>query len=245
VPMLQVCVTQSNVPGLPANLFIFRYASMLVQALDLNVEEALIHQLSSYVGAILSRREHHAMQHSEHYAGVLAGPPFVSLRARSYASVWAYQDPLRAKEDSESELGHPKEALYAFFSVLHLQPLVLRFAFNPSPELRTGGGPLQLGVNMGMSLFGNIDKGQLAFNALFVENAAGDVNALAQLIASHYKKEGFKQIYRLLGHSSFLGNPVGLFDNIGTGVTDFFYLPAQGLVKSPKVLTRACVYVCE
>ena len=31
-----------------------------------------------------------------------------------------------------------------------------------------------------------------------------------------------------------LGNPVGLFNNLGTGVVDFFYEPAQGLVKSPK-----------
>lgn len=31
-----------------------------------------------------------------------------------------------------------------------------------------------------------------------------------------------------------LGNPVGLVNNLGTGVVDFFYEPAQGLVKSPK-----------
>lgn len=31
-----------------------------------------------------------------------------------------------------------------------------------------------------------------------------------------------------------MGNPVGLFSNIGTGVKDFFYEPAQGLVKSPE-----------
>jgi vacuolar protein sorting-associated protein 13A/C len=31
-----------------------------------------------------------------------------------------------------------------------------------------------------------------------------------------------------------LGNPVGLVGNLGTGVADFFYEPAQGLVKSPK-----------
>ena len=31
-----------------------------------------------------------------------------------------------------------------------------------------------------------------------------------------------------------LGNPVGLVQNLGTGVLDFFYEPAQGLVKSPK-----------
>lgn len=31
-----------------------------------------------------------------------------------------------------------------------------------------------------------------------------------------------------------LGNPVGLFSSLGSGWVDFFYEPAQGLVKSPK-----------
>lgn len=35
-------------------------------------------------------------------------------------------------------------------------------------------------------------------------------------------------------HKDMLGNPVGLVNNLGTGVVDFFYEPAQGLVKSPK-----------
>jgi hypothetical protein len=32
-------------------------------------------------------------------------------------------------------------------------------------------------------------------------------------------------VYKILGSADFLGNPVGLFSNIGTGVMDFFYEP--------------------
>ena len=30
-----------------------------------------------------------------------------------------------------------------------------------------------------------------------------------------------------------MGNPIGLFNNLGTGVFDFFYEPAQGIIKGP------------
>jgi hypothetical protein len=43
-----------------------------------------------------------------------------------------------------------------------------------------------------------------------------------------------QQVYKILGSADFLGNPVGLFSSLGTGVLDFFYEPAQGLVKSPE-----------
>ncbi len=60
-------------------------------------------------------------------------------------------------------------------------------------------------------------------------------------------------MYKVLGSADFLGNPVGLFSNLGnfswkiqnffhskfffspgTGVLDFFYEPAQGLISSPE-----------
>ena len=41
------------------------------------------------------------------------------------------------------------------------------------------------------------------------------------------------QLYKLVGSFEFLGNPVGLVNNLGTGVKDFFYEPAQGIMKSP------------
>ncbi len=42
------------------------------------------------------------------------------------------------------------------------------------------------------------------------------------------------QLYKLVGSFDILGNPLSLFSNLGNGVYDFFYEPAQGLVRSPK-----------
>ena len=42
----------------------------------------------------------------------------------------------------------------------------------------------------------------------------------------------------MFGSFEFLGNPVGLVSDLGTGVLDFFQEPAKGLLKSPQVNTH-------
>ncbi len=42
------------------------------------------------------------------------------------------------------------------------------------------------------------------------------------------------QLYKVLGSTDFLGNPISLLKNLGTGVYDFFHEPAMGLVSSPR-----------
>ena len=49
----------------------------------------------------------------------------------------------------------------------------------------------------------------------------------------HYRAQLASEIFTLIGHAEILGNPIGLFNNLGTGVMDFFYEPAQGLIKGP------------
>ena len=43
-----------------------------------------------------------------------------------------------------------------------------------------------------------------------------------------------QQLYKLVGSFEFLGNPVGLANNLGTGMKDFFYEPAQVFDLNPK-----------
>jgi len=38
---------------------------------------------------------------------------------------------------------------------------------------------------------------------------------------------------KILGSLNFIGNPVGLFNNISTGVNDLFDKPAEGFAKGP------------
>jgi hypothetical protein len=42
------------------------------------------------------------------------------------------------------------------------------------------------------------------------------------------------QIHNIIGSADFLGNPVGLFNNLSSGVVDIFYEPYQGFVMSDR-----------
>ena len=50
-------------------------------------------------------------------------------------------------------------------------------------------------------------------------------------ILYHYRQEVLRQLYRVLGSANFLGNPVGLFTNVSSGVADIFYEPWNGVVQ--------------
>jgi vacuolar protein sorting-associated protein 13A/C len=50
------------------------------------------------------------------------------------------------------------------------------------------------------------------------------------LVTRHYTQAVLGQVYKVIGSADFLGNPVGLFNMIGSGVKDVFYEPYQGFV---------------
>ena len=72
----------------------------------------------------------------------------------------------------------------------------------------------------------------LQLNGVALSDAYVTVGTLSQRIITRYRNDTIRQAYLLLGSSELLGNPVGLLQNLGTGVRDFFYEPAQGLVRA-------------
>lgn len=50
--------------------------------------------------------------------------------------------------------------------------------------------------------------------------------------------QALTEFYKILGSADFLGNPVGLLSNLGTGAKDFFVEPAKGIVQGPEAFGR-------
>jgi vacuolar protein sorting-associated protein 13A/C len=67
-------------------------------------------------------------------------------------------------------------------------------------------------------------------NALAIKDMRLTVPVLQERIVYHYKQEVLRQLYRVLGSADFIGNPVGLFTNVSSGVADIFYEPYKGVV---------------
>lgn len=55
---------------------------------------------------------------------------------------------------------------------------------------------------------------------LELNNARGSLSQLLNLASAKYKMEITGQIHKLIGSADFLGNPVGLFNTVSSGVVD-------------------------
>jgi len=126
-----------------------------------------------------------------------------------------------------------------YFEFLHLQPMQLDLSFVRTERINAedtvaSSNPLMFFVNIMTMSVGNVNDAPLRFNALMLENARISIPALMTSVQSHYTQECIRQMHIILGSADFLGNPVGLFNNVSSGVADIFYEPYQGLVMTDR-----------
>ena len=125
-----------------------------------------------------------------------------------------------------------------YFELLHLQPIQLDLSFVRTERINAEdtmvNNPLMFFVNVMTMSIGNVNDAPVKMNALMLENARLPLTALMANIQNHYTQEVLRQVHVILGSADFLGNPVGLFNSISSGVADIFYEPYQGLVMSDR-----------
>lgn len=77
---------------------------------------------------------------------------------------------------------------------------------------------------------GNINDASLQLNALAMKDIRLNITDLEERILYHYRQDVTRQVYRILVSADLLGNPVGLFNNVSSGVADIFYEPFNGAI---------------
>jgi len=81
-----------------------------------------------------------------------------------------------------------------------------------------------------LNFLGNVNDAPFRLNALVFKDLRQTMPELQQRIMYHYRQEVTRQALRLMGFADFMGNPVGLFENISSGMADAFYEPWAGVV---------------
>ncbi|KAF2103644.1 vacuolar protein sorting-associated protein 13 [Rhizodiscina lignyota] len=126
-----------------------------------------------------------------------------------------------------------------YFELLHLQPMQFDLSFVRTERINaedtmTSNSPFMFAVNVLTMSIGNVNDAPIRYNALMLENARVSVSALINNIKTHYVQESLQQIHVVIGSADFLGNPVGLFNNVSSGIQDIFYEPYQGMVMTDR-----------
>ncbi|KAK2879530.1 hypothetical protein FQN49_000784 [Arthroderma sp. PD_2] len=186
-----------------------KYASLLVQQMTLELDE-------DFIFALLD---------------------FVKVPGASWSE---------EREDTicEAELGIPEPKNEAqgqdvYFEVLHLHPMQLDLSFVRTERVNVedtaeSSNPLMFFVNVMTMSIGNVNDAPVRLNALLLENARVSIPTLVSNITNHYTQEFLRQVHVVIGSADFLGNPVGLFNTVSSGVADIFYEPYQGFVMSDR-----------
>ncbi|KAK3299597.1 uncharacterized protein B0H64DRAFT_389102 [Chaetomium fimeti] len=144
--------------------------------------------------------------------------------------------------DDNIDIPQPKQQQAGrdiYFEVLNIQPMQLDLSFVRTERVNvedktSSKNPVMFFFNVMTMALGNINDAPVRFNALMLENVRVSIPVLVQNISNHYSQEALYQIHKILGSADFLGNPVGLFNNISSGFADIFYEPYQGLIMSDK-----------
>ncbi|KAI0376422.1 vacuolar protein sorting-associated protein 13 [Hypomontagnella monticulosa] len=126
-----------------------------------------------------------------------------------------------------------------YFEVLNIQPMQLDLSFMRTERVNvedktSSRNPIMFFINVMTMAIGNVNDAPIRLNALLLENARVSIPVLTQNISNHYSQEVLYQVHKIIGSADFLGNPVGLFNSISSGITDVFYEPYQGLIMSDK-----------
>ena len=85
-----------------------------------------------------------------------------------------------------------------------------------------------------LATISNISDAPIYFSELVLTNTFSAPKALATALQKNYARQAVLQIYRLLGAIDIIGNPIGLVDQLGSGVFEFFNEPRKGIMKGPK-----------
>ncbi|KAF8640890.1 hypothetical protein AX17_000538 [Amanita inopinata Kibby_2008] len=140
-------------------------------------------------------------------------------------------------QDSNDTLDPPEAATgqEVYFEVLEFQPIMLSLSFMRterinSDEQLSNRNPLAVALNALTMTIGNINDAPLEMNALAIKDMRLRIPELKNRVLYHYRQDVLRQLYRILGSADFIGNPVGLFNNVSSGVADIFYEPFHGVV---------------
>lgn len=144
--------------------------------------------------------------------------------------------------DDSLDIPEPKQAQSSqdiYFEFLHLQPMQFDLSFVRTERINaedtmTSNSPFMFAVNVLTMSIGNVNDAPIRYNALMLENARVSVAALMNNVKTHYVQESLQQVHVVIGSADFLGNPVGLFNNVTSGIQDIFYEPYQGMVMTDR-----------
>lgn len=215
------------------SVLVVRYCSLLVQQLSVEVEESTIRELIRFATGLAPSSASAARQ--------LERSPLFAPGALDASGVPPV--PRRMFKGERSSVA-------VYLEVFQIQPIGVNVSLVRSLSASSDSAPdddylmsattrpVRVLVEALTMSLGNVRDAPVRLNALELSLATLDASTLKALIGRHYAQQALTQVHKVVGAVDLIGNPVGLFSNLASGVEDFFYEPYLGLVRSPEDFAR-------
>ena len=141
----------------------------------------------------------------------------------------------------------PSDPLVLCLQELTIYPIQINVSYSASAALSSDTAfsphshPLRFLLRALNVTILNIDAAPLRLSSLHLYDVFSSPSQLADRIRWHFLLQLSTGFYSLLGSSDLLGNPVGLFTSISSGLQSFFYEPVAGLTESPQAFSLGVI----
>lgn len=199
----------------------FEYIRVSLQELRLDLHQASVTRLARVIQRALS--------------------PFESqLEQSPFAETAVFTDisPGLAPDSSE-HMPLSRARSKSYFQLIVLYAAVINLSIKTSPhkvsvmmEEAHSIAPIRSLHRLGAALI-NISNSKLKFSTVMLKDSFSSLQDIQSQITQNYLRQGYWQVYRLIGSSDMLGNPIGLINKLGSGVFELFNEPRKGLLQGP------------
>eukprot|EP01133_Synstelium_polycarpum_P011523 gene11523-13446_t len=200
----------------------FRYFSTLIQEMTIEIEDHWLQLVLNFVNSLPDFNS--TLNNSSALLG--SSTSSTSSMNESLTLFPAYNLVPPTMDSSSLKM--------VYFALLVLNPIRVNITLSLQQDglFKTNHKVLSSIEGLGFTLT-KLDRAPITLQGLIMEHPFFSWNTMADTMKKTYLTQVLRQFYNILGSIDVIGNPVGLFRNFGTGVSDFFIEPAQGLVKSP------------
>eukprot|EP01107_Rhizomastix_libera_P009123 TRINITY_DN2509_c0_g1_i2.p1 TRINITY_DN2509_c0_g1~~TRINITY_DN2509_c0_g1_i2.p1 ORF type:complete len:3538 (+),score=1196.63 TRINITY_DN2509_c0_g1_i2:754-10614(+) len=199
----------------------FTYLSVMMQELNVEIDYAAIYELLGFYTSLPVDR-------------ILASIPIPEPPRQLIPLIGLERFPML-----EVPLESPSRSQMKYNRLLLINPIKVNVTFQNTPgKMLLPLNPLTAIIQTLIGTIANIDHAPLCINALMLENSFCSSNKLTEMLTQHFVHQIILEVYKVLGSTDLLGNPLGLFTNIATGVSDFFFEPFKAKVLSPKAFGK-------
>lgn len=87
-------------------------------------------------------------------------------------------------------------------------------------------------ADLGLALT-SIESTELKFAGFKLSNLLQPRSQFINSLFNHYKSQGIRELYKIVGSVELLGNPFALINSLKAGVKEMFYDPAVALIETP------------